>query len=126
MGIPTSYYNKIFNIYRINPISPSIANMFEVGVAQVVVSSRGIRGRLASGNINEASGSQPDKLGFGSGYKNKLFVASGTDIKVGDRIIEQSNSNNRYYVDYVNKFPGGLSDHHIECIVSSSDFMVAS
>ena len=124
MGIISQLYNKTFNIYR---ISNAVNDYGEVSTANIVLLQRNVSGRLASGTINEQtrSGALKDN-GLGGGYMNKIFFPSGTNIRTGDRIIEAGNTTNRYYADYVNKAPGGLTDHHIEVIVTSSDFMVAS
>lgn len=118
-------YNKVVHIYRVTAV-PSSA-MFEVSADQYVLVNRNIQARIGSGQVNDRQRAGGLKEpGFGSSYKNKLFVPAGTDIKVGDRVIEGGNTSNRYIVDYVNDRPGGLVDHHIECLVSSSEFMVAS
>jgi len=128
MAIPTRLFNAYFNIYRII-VNTSSSGMYEVESSQeqIVVASRNIKGRLSSGAINQSkSDGALTGAGQGSGYIFKLFLPSGTDIKVGDKVIKVGDWTERYYVDFVNKSPGGLVDHHIECTLTSSSFMVAS
>lgn len=125
MGIISSLFNKRFNIYRVTNPTPS-TSMFEIDASQYVIVSTNIQGRLTRGILNEPQREGAFiEAGAASGYKDKLFVPAGTDIQVGDRIIESGVSTNRFYVDYVNDLPGGTSNH-IECILTASDFDTAS
>ncbi len=124
MAIIDRFFNTTVNIYRIVQVENDLG---EFGEEQYVLKQTNIKARIGSGASNEATreGALKD-LGFGSGLKNKLFIETTVDIKSGDRVIEAVDTNNKYYVDYVNKRPGGLTDHHQECLMTQSDFQVAS
>lgn len=128
MGIITSLYNTTINIYRITA-TPS-TTMYEVGAEDYALLSSGVLARICSGSINEpvAEGGVKES-GAGSGYKRKLFVPIGTNIRSGDKIVETTSgiesTTEIYYINDVNPRPGGLTNHHIECIVTSSDFAIA-
>ena len=125
MAIISRLLNKTFNIYRVTTPTPSSPS-FEIGEEQFVLVSRNIAGRLSRTAVNEpVREGVPKDLGLGSGYKNKIFFAAGTDVQVGDRIMEAGVPTNKFYVDYVNDLPGGVANH-IECEVSASDFMAVS
>lgn len=123
MGIITSFYNATFNIYRVT-VAPT-SDMGEVSAEQYALSSSSVTGRLGSSKSTESSSEGAFK-GPGAGYGNlkKLFVPYDTNIKSGDKIVEVVSSvestTEIYIVDNVNTRPGGLTDHHLECIVTKS------
>lgn len=126
MPIITRLFNQKFNIYRITSATPD-STMFEFGGELIVKVRSNVSGRLSKGIINELVREGAEKpLGAGSGYKYKLFVPQGTDIRVGDRVALVGSLTDRYIVDYVNDFPGGEENHHVECLVSYSDFSANS
>ena len=125
MGIISSMYNTLWYIFRVSDPIPNA--MGEIGSEQYVKVSNNVQGRLSTFAVAEPlRDGMLKEAGEGSAYRFKFFTPSGTDIKVGDRLVRMGSTNERYYVDHVNSSPGGLTDHHQECLVTASTFMVAS
>lgn len=119
MAIRESLLNKTVNIFRITANTKN--EIGEVSVGQRVTVSTGVKCRITNSEINAVGKDKAMEQPYGTSLSEKHFgfFKIGTDIKVGDKVVNANNSTQIYYVDEVIKEPGGSTTSHIETRMTS-------
>lgn len=117
MAIKESLLNKTVDIHRIGSPVISTNLIGEISTSSSVLKSSGIKCRITTKESNEIGTNKGHEEPGGMFNSSKYlgFFKVGTDIRVGDRLQNPSNSRDLFVVDSVNLEPGGSTDSHIEC-----------
>lgn len=127
MGIVSHLKVETFGVYRYSSDqmpddmgsypSPSTSNLSKIGE---------VTGRITPGDSLE-----PDVLGsikeagidVSTMWIGFLDIPSGFEIYSGDWIVNTSDSTRKFQIQFIDRYPGGLSGHHYECRLQTSELM---
>lgn len=125
MPVLQSLMVEIFKIYRYSSSdvpddigampAPTTGNLTELGE---------VKGRITPGDSLE-----PDILGTMKNYDvdvSSMWIGffntpSGFEIKTGDIVENKDDSTRHFQVQFIDRYPGGKSNHHYECRLQTTE-----
>ena len=125
MGIVSFLKVEDFGIYRyyedVEPDdmgsypAPEVANLKKVGVVSCRVTTGTSLEPDILGTTREAGVDTSSQwIGF-------LDIPVGFEIYNGDWLINESDSTRKFQVQFLDRYPGGLKDHHYECKLQTTE-----
>lgn len=84
-----------------------------------------------TGRITPGDSVEPDILGTVKDYDvdtasmwiGFFDIPSGFDIQAGDIVQNKTDSTRYFQVQFIDRYPGGLNNHHYECRLQTTEVM---
>jgi len=127
----SSYFPETFSVYRyrevaernalgelVAPDPTDITNLYEVGEVNCLV------------NLGDSL--EPDVRGMHKDYGQSvssdwigfLDIPDGFDIYVGDLLLSSDDDTRKFWVQFLDRQPGGYSNHHYEARLQKAEVFV--
>jgi hypothetical protein len=125
MGIPSFLKVETFGVYT----QDSSSKPNDIGeMPKAVASSMHLKGTV-TGRVTPGDALEPDILGpmkngtvdVATQWIGFSSVPVGFEIEVGDWMINTSDSTRKFQVQFVDRYPGGMSGHHYELQLQTTE-----
>ena len=128
MAIDTNKLPETYSVYRLK--STSVPNsMGEMPAYNAADTTNYEDVGTIKARVNTGDSLEPDVLGTSKDYGpdgSSMWLAwfaipSGFDIESGDIIVNDSDSDRVFQIQYLDKYPGGVSGHHYEARLQTTE-----